>query len=578
MHVGGVRVGPSVRRRPTRLMARSIVGTAGRVARDVGSIAAGPRADGSRWSPTATVRDLADYGRVGLRLARKDVLGASAAADRVLAAHPDVWLALHAAAFHSSRRGELTASVVAIRRLRAMHDTRRLQDRERDIEDRLLETDPAWLPQIDGAPAPTSVRSPVAVMHLLKTSLPQRQSGYTIRSAATLEAQRAIGLEPFGVTPFGFPPAEDGLALAAEETVGGIVYHRLQPGASLGGVTATQQLSRTATLAAELMRIERPSIIHAHSGHHGYDYALVAAALKAHTGRPFVYEVRGFLEASWTSNQRIAERAEDAEVTRRRFATESRVMAAADGITTLGTAMRDELVRRGVPPEKIELAPNGIDPEAFAPGPPDPELARSLGIEGRWVFGYISNLDHFREGQRLLIEAAALLVAEGRQVACLIVGDGLLRGELEAEVKRLGLGSTVVFTGRVPHDRVRDHYALLDAFVVPRVPDRAAWFTTPLKPYEAMALEIPLVVSDLPALTEIAAPDERGLAFHAGDAAALAAQLRVLMDHPETAGRIARAGREWVVAERTWASNARRYAALYERILERYPEPATSRL
>ena len=194
------------------------------------------------------------------------------------------------------------------------------------------------------------------------------------------------------------------------------------------------------------------------------------------------------------------------------------------------------------------------------------------------MFGYISNLDHFREGQRLLIEAAALLVAEGRQVACLIVGDGLLRGELEAEVKRLGLGSTVVFTGRVPHDRVRDHYALLDAFVVPRVPDRAAWFTTPLKPYEAMALEIPLVVSDLPALTEIAAPDERGLAFHAGDAVALAAQLRVLMDHPETAGRIARAGREWVVAERTWASNARRYAALYERILERYPEPATSRL
>ena len=75
--------------------------------------------------------------------------------------------------------------------------------------------------EIDGEPAPTSVRSPVAVMHLLKTSLPQRQSGYTIRSAATLEAQRAIGLEPFGVTPFGFPPAEGGIAQPAAETVGG---------------------------------------------------------------------------------------------------------------------------------------------------------------------------------------------------------------------------------------------------------------------------------------------------------------------------------------------------------------------
>ncbi|HEY3334700.1 MAG TPA: glycosyltransferase family 4 protein [Candidatus Limnocylindrales bacterium] len=555
------------------MTARSVAGTARRVARDVGTIVAGTRADGSGWSPGAVARDLGDYARVVRLLARGDGPGASVAADRLLVVHPGVRMALHAAAFHSSRRGELTASLVATRRLRAMHETRRLRDREQELEDRLLETDPAWLPQIDGQPSPTPVRSRTAVMHLLKTSLPQRQSGYTIRSAATLRAQRSVGLEPFAVTPFGFPPATRGVVPATEEIVEGIVHHRLLPGVDLAGVTATEQLSRTAALAVEVMRHEGPAIVHAHSGHHGYDYGLVAAALKAHTGRPFVYEVRGFLEASWTSNQLIAERAEQAELTLRRLATEARVMAAADGIATLGTAMRDELVARGVPADRIELVPNGIDPEAFTPAPRDTELARSLGLEGRWVFGYISNLDHFREGQGLLIDAAGLLVAEGRQVACLIVGDGLRRQELEAQVARQGLRSTVVFTGRVPHDRVRDHYLLLDAFVVPRVADRAARFTTPLKPYEAMALEIPLVVSDLPALVEIAAPDERGLAFPAGDAAALADRLRVLMDHPETARRIAVAGREWVVAERTWSSNARRYAALYERILERYPDP-----
>ena len=140
----------------------------------------------------------------------------------------------------------------------------------------------------------------------------------------------------------------------------------------------------------------------------------------------------------------------------------------------------------------------------------------------------------------------------------------------------MGLGSTVVFTGRVPHDRVRDHYALLDAFVVPRVPDRAAWFTTPLKPYEAMALEIPLVVSDLPALTEIVGPDERGLAFPPatpprspiGSGSSWTTRDR----RADRAGR-SRVGRRGadVGVERA------RYAALYERILERYPEPAPSR-
>ncbi len=285
-----------------------------------------------------------------------------------------------------------------------------------------------------------------------------------------------------------------------------------------------------------------------------------------------MYEVRGFLEASWTSNPTMARDAERAELTQRRLATEARVMAAADGIATLGVAMRDELVARGVPAEKVELVPNGIDPTEFAPIPRDMDLARRLGLDGKWVFGYISNIDHFREGQALLIEAAGRLIADGRAVACLIVGDGHLREALEAQVARAGLQGSVVFTGRVPHDMVRDHYALLDAFVVPRVPDRAARFTTPLKPYEAMALEIPLVVSDLPALIEIAAPDTRGLAFPAGDASALAERLRLLMDRPELASALGRAGREWVIAERTWTANAERYRRLYEAILARYPD------
>ena len=156
-------------------------------------------------------------------------------------------------------------------------------------------------------------------------------------------------------------------------------------------------------------------------------------------------------------------------------------------------------------------------------------------------------------------------------MACLIVGDGHLREGLEAQTARAGLRSSVIFTGRIPHDRVRDHYALLDAFVIPRVADRAAQFTTPLKPYEAMAMGIPLVVSDLPALTEIAAPDARGLAFRAGDAAALADRLRTLMDRPDLGSTIAATGREWVLRERTWAANAARYRDLYASILERYP-------
>ena len=79
-------------------------------------------------------------------------------------------------------------------------------------------------------------------------------------------------------------------------------------------------------------------------------------------------------------------------------------------------------------------------------------------------------------------------------------------------------------------------YALLDAFVVPRRDERAARLVTPLKPFEAMAMARPLIVADLPALTEVAPDGERSLAYRAEDATALAAAVVRLMDHPD-AGR-----------------------------------------
>src|SRR5207253_198042 len=81
------------------------------------------------------------------------------------------------------------------------------------------------------------------------------------------------------------------------------------------------------------------------------------------------------------------------------------------------------------------------------------------------------------------------------------------RGEIERLARKARLGKRVVFTGSVPHESIRSHYALFDAFVVPRRDERAARTVTPLKPYEALAMERPLVVADLPALVEIAAPD-----------------------------------------------------------------------
>jgi glycosyltransferase involved in cell wall biosynthesis len=509
---------------------------------------------------------------------------ALARVESVLARHPDSLKALNLKKDIHTRRGDVSDVVATYRRMRQVQDDPAIAFYERQWLGRLIETDPRWLPRIAGPIRPVQPRNDRTVMHLLKESVPYLQNGFTMRSRYTLLSQRAAGLDPFVVTSLGFPRKDGVERFPSTDILDGITHHRLDLGP---GYPTDQPFDRLLTdyawLAAKVARRERPAIIHASSGFRGYETALVGMALRDHLRLPLVYEVRSFFETTWTADH---DRAEFNEHFRRRHDTESRAMKSADVVITISESMREDIAARGVPSDRIHVMPNGVDPVAFEPQDPDPELVRRYRLEDKTVFGYVSNLDHPREGQEVLIEATARLLARGRKVACLIVGDGARRSELEGLARRAGVGGAVIFTGKVPHDEVRAHYALLDVFVVPRRNDRAARFVTPLKPFEAMAMGKPLVVSDLPALVEIAAPGERGLAFPHGDADGLADAIETLIDQPETRRRFGQAGRDWVLAERTWGRNGERYRELYVDLLDRWRaaearpgrEPSLSRM
>jgi glycosyltransferase involved in cell wall biosynthesis len=162
-----------------------------------------------------------------------------------------------------------------------------------------------------------------------------------------------------------------------------------------------------------------------------------------------------------------------------------------------------------------------------------------------------------------------MLREQGIPARALIVGDGKRRAALQQYVSEREAGSAVIFTGQVPHEDVLDYYAVLDVFVVPRVQERAARLVSPLKPFEAMAAGVPLVVSDLDALREIVGNDgERGRCFGAGDAASLADVLAELYADPGQRADLAERARDWVIRERQWSANGRRYAEIYARVLE----------
>lgn len=503
------------------------------------------------WLPDA--RQALDQGDLGAVIA---------ITDGALAAAPGDPRALDLRRVAFGRMGEISEQLRTIVLLRASADTPARERAELAARGRLVETSRGWLPRIAGPSHPIEPASPNLVLHLLKESLPYRQTGFTLRSRYNLLAQMAAGLEPVVVTQLGFPRSCGVTDVPRQEVLDGIVHHRLDLGPDYPADPPHDVfLVDGAALAADVVREVRPAFLSASSGHRGYEQALIGLALREHFRIPLVYEVRSFFEGTWTADPALAERSEQYA---RRAATELRCMLAADAVITVGDAMRAEIIGRGVSAERVFLVPNGVDPADFDAVRPNPELRRRLGLLGRRVFGYISSIDHYREDHEVLIAATAILATTHPDVACLIVGDGQRRPALEALARQLGVADRVVFTGRVPHAEVRDLYALLDVFAVPRRDERAARMVTPLKPFEAMATGLPLVVADLPALTEIAPDGERGLVFPPSDAAGLAAVLARLMDDPALRRRLGQAGRAWVRSERTWTANGPRYRNAYE--------------
>jgi glycosyltransferase involved in cell wall biosynthesis len=374
----------------------------------------------------------------------------------------------------------------------------------------------------------------------------------------TLAAQRLAGYEVAVITSLGFPRYKGVETIPGREPVDGVTHHRLDWDKAVTGserVPFDLLLEEQALRTAEIADHEKPAIIQVGSGFRGYDQALVGLAVASRAGLPLIYEVRGFFESTWTGDSKWAE---SGEYFHRRRRQDLRCLEAADHVVTIADAMRDEIVSQGFDPAKVSVVPNVVDVDRFSPRDKSTDLIARLRIRDQPIVGYISNLGP-REGVEYLIRATQLLKRRGSNVTCLIVGDGPERPRLADLAGELAVDDDVILTGHVPNAEIEDYYALMDIFVIPRVDDRQARLVTPLKPLEAMAMGIPVVVSDLPALRELAAPGDRGLTATPESSESLAETLQAMLDDVDLRTRLAANARSWVVEHRTLSSNVERY-------------------
>jgi len=394
-----------------------------------------------------------------------------------------------------------------------------------------------------------SSRLPTRVLHVLDHSLPIG-SGYSYRARSIVAFQKRLGLEPVVLTS-----PKQGTESDGRELVDNIPHYRTgRAGGRLPFAREMRLMLRLASRIIRVARAESTELIHAHSPSLN---GLPAVWAGRRLGLPVVYEMRTLWEDAAVNNGTFAEGSLRYRISR---ALETVVLKRAYRVVVICEGIRSEVVSRGIPAGRVFLVPNGVDSEWLEPRARASDLAAQLGLGGGLVFGYIGSFSRY-EGLPFLIEAMPEILVRFAGAKLLLVGGGSDEQAVRTAAQRLD--SAVIVAGRVPQERVRDFYTLVDVFVLPRRRIRLTELVTPLKPLEAMAMGVPVLASDIGGHAELVNDGETGLLFKAESQESLLEQASRLGRDPDLRAQLSTAGRRWVETERTWEKIVARYLPIY---------------
>lgn len=229
---------------------------------------------------------------------------------------------------------------------------------------------------------------------------------------------------------------------------------------------------------------------------------------------------------------------------------EGRILGRSTLVVTVSERFRELiLASHDLPAESIVITPNAVDPARFARQGTSDRRA-SLGLENQVVLGVVGGfvpwhgLDH-------LVLSVEQLFNERDDLHVLLIGDGPVRGEVEALVKRLGLERRVEFTGFVPAADVSGYIECMDVCLMPDSNEHGS----PIKIFEYMAMGKAVAAARYGPIEEVIEHGRTGVLFRPHDRAELRDAVRSLVEDPELRSRIGRAARAHVLARHTWSAN-----------------------
>lgn len=219
-------------------------------------------------------------------------------------------------------------------------------------------------------------------------------------------------------------------------------------------------------------------------------------------------------------------------------------------------AFAEKLLRWGAPSNKIQVIENGVDINEYNPKKVKKPILRS----DRPIIMVVRRLVP-KNGIEYFIRAAPAIHRE-TNARFVVVGDGPERYNLETLSHNLGISQETTFVGGVPHLEIPKYLAAADIVVIPSLVE-----ATSIAMMEAMAMEKPVVASDIPGLQEISNYGEFAKLIPPKDPQSITRAVISLLRDNKSRKNLGRNARAYIIKTKSWESVTKQTLNLYRSVL-----------
>ena len=247
----------------------------------------------------------------------------------------------------------------------------------------------------------------------------------------------------------------------------------------------------------------------------------------------------------------------------------------ADHIVVVTPAFRQHLATHwNIPSERISVVENGVECSLFQPMRRDLEFAQSLGLEGKFVVGYIGTIG-MAHGLETLVETATRLQRIAPEIVFLVIGEGAEKQNLISSIRARGL-TNLVFLDQQSREKIPSYISLCDTCLVLLKKSDVFRTVIPTKMLEFMSCARAVILGVEGQAQQIIEEARAGLCIPPESPDSLAEAILKMRDDGKLRGEMGLNGRRYIISHYSREQTAARYISVLEQLLGLAARPAAA--